>query len=68
MPRPSHSRRRYPSNYTWRGVQITKLVVMQFSQLYSTFRTFSRHFDLATLAPRETAVIYRELNFESRRV
>jgi hypothetical protein len=31
MPRPSHSLRLDYSNYTWRRVQITKLLVMQFS-------------------------------------
>jgi hypothetical protein len=36
MPRPSHPPRFDYSNYTWRRVQITKLLVMQFS-------AFSRH-------------------------
>jgi hypothetical protein len=32
MPRPSHPPRRDYSNYTWRRVQITKLLVMQLSE------------------------------------
>jgi hypothetical protein len=36
MPRPSHPPRLDYSNYTWRRVQITKLLIMQFSP-------FSRH-------------------------
>jgi hypothetical protein len=30
MPRPSHPPRLYSSNYTWRKVQIMKLLIMQF--------------------------------------
>jgi hypothetical protein len=31
MPHPSHSSWRDNSNYTWRGVQVMKLLIMQFS-------------------------------------
>jgi hypothetical protein len=51
MTRPSHPPRRDYSNYTWRRVQITKLLVMQFSP-------FSRHlFPLRSKYPPQHPVL-----------
>jgi hypothetical protein len=40
MPRPPHSSRLDHSNYTWRRVQITKLLVMPFSPFSCHFIPF----------------------------
>jgi hypothetical protein len=52
MPRPSHHPRLDYSNYIWSRVQITKLLVMQFSPL-------SRHFiPLRSKYPPQTPSVY----------
>jgi hypothetical protein len=56
MARPSHPPRLDYSNYTWRRVQITKLLVMQFSP-------FSRH--LIPLLSTMAITIYKVQNYKS---